>query len=431
MTRGSTLLAGGAVALIALATMRGAAWAQTGGMPPGPGQPTDGSVDAGTASPTPDAAAPTDAPTIGDAGAPAVAAATSREPDGGAATTAARDPTRPPEGQAAPPTEAATRSDAKIRAGLEVFAEYNYRSTSGPGGGGNWFHAFDVPRIHGALEGSWESVRGRVVLEAVRSASEGALIGVAGDSLVLRVREAYAAYRAFDRLEVQAGVIPTLTVPELDGTWMLRPVAASGLEANQLATPADLGAKVRLDIQDRYGFVAVAATNGEGYTSRELNRGKNLEAAVEIHPLPRGPLLPLGVFASYQAGSTGTVSARADRLTSGLVWQGVRVRGGAFFTYAWGVAQVGTQHAALGTAFVRVEPVARLLAGVRMDVAVRDVRTAPADAISTLWLTTGYRLADPLEVFLVGSRSIPTTRAENEVPGSDAWTLRVTGRVIF
>jgi len=109
----------------------------------------------------------------------------------------------------------------------------------------------------------------------------------------------------------------------------------------------------------------------------------------------------------------------------------VNVRAGAFFTYAWGVAQAGTQHAALGTAFVRVEPISRLYTGARFDVAVRDVRTAPADAISTFWLTVGYRVADPLEVFLVGSRSAPTNRADAELPGSDAWSLRVVGRVVF
>jgi hypothetical protein len=313
-----------------------------------------------------------------------------------------------------------------------VFAEYSYRRTSGPRQGSTWFHAFDVPRVHAAIEGAYDdTLRGRVLLEAVRSASEGALIGVAGDSLVVRVREAYGAYRPFEALEIAAGVVPTLTVPELDGTWMLRPIAPSGLEANALGTPADLGAKARFDLPSRHGWLAVAATNGEGYTSRELNRGKNLEGALEVHPFARGALLPLGLFTSFTSGSTSTVSAPADRSTSGLVWQGTRVRAGVFFTYAWGVAQSGTQHAALGSAFVRVEPIARLLAGARVDVAVRDVKTGPADAISTVWLTAGYRLADPVEVFLAGTRTVPTARAEVEVPGADSWSLRVIGRVVF
>ena len=345
---------------------------------------------------------------------------------------AAPSPALPPNGRAALPTEAATRSTSKVRAGLEVFAEYNYRRTLGPGDSSTWFHTFDVPRVHGAIEGDYDDrLRGRLLVEAVRSASEGALVGVAGDSLVVRVREAYGAYKLFEPVEISAGVIPTLTVPELDGTWMLRAIAPSGMEANALGTPADLGAKVRVDAPNHYGWAALAATNGEGYAGRELNRGKTIEGAIEVHPLPDGALLPLGFFFSYNAGSIGTVSARADRLTSGLVWQGVAVRAGAFFTYAWGVGQNGTQHAALGSAFLRVEPITRVLAGARVDVDVRDVRTAPADAITTIWLTAGYRVADPLEVFLAGTRSIPTNRADAEVPGSDCWALRVIGRVVF
>jgi hypothetical protein len=393
-------------------------------------------ANSGTAAPTTDApaqGATAVANTNAKAAAPTNApAATNSNATLQPTETAAAAPPRVPVGQAAPPTEAATRGTANVRAGLEVFAEYSYRRVSGPGDNASWFHAFDVPRVHGALDGNYdENIHGRLLLEAVRSASEGALVGVAGDSLVVRVREAYGAYRLIEPVEVSAGVIPTLTVPELDGTWMLRAVAPSGLEANGLSSPSDLGVKVRATAPNHYGWAALSATNGEGYTGRELNRGKTIEGAVEVHPAPSGTLLPLGVFFSYTTGSQGTVSARADRLTSGVVWQGALVRAGAFFTYAWGVAQNGAQHAALGTAFVRVEPFTRVLVGARFDVAVRDLRTAPADAISTAWLTAGYRVAEPLEVFLAGSRSLPTSRADAEVPGSDAWALRVIGRVVF
>ncbi len=334
-------------------------------------------------------------------------------------------------GRPAPPTEAATRTDAQVRAGLEVFAQYSYRNTGGPGDNRTWFHVFDVPRVHGAIEGSWERARGRVVIEAVRSASEGALLGVAGDSLVLRVREGYGAYRPIDALEIAAGVVPTLTVPELDGTWMLRAVAPSGLESSGLASPADLGARASFELPAGHGRLSAGAFNGEGYASRELNRGKNLEGAAEIHPLASGALRPLGVFGSYTSGSTGTTLARADRATGGLVWQDARVRGGAFFTYAWGVAQLGTQRAIVASAFVRVEPVRRVLLGARADHVVRDVGGEPRDALTTLWIAGGYRLADPLETFLALTRAIPTTRAQNELPGSNLWELRLIGRVIF
>lgn len=338
---------------------------------------------------------------------------------------------RVPVGRAAPPTEAATRGEGRIRAGLEVFASYTYLLTKNQDGSNSWFHNFDLPRAHAAVEGEMDKLRGRVLVEAARSASEGALIGVAGDSLILRIREAYGAYRPVDGLEIAMGVIPTLTIPELDGTWMMRAVAPSALESAKLSSPADLGIRARYDLPDGYGFVAAAAYNGEGYTSRELNRGKTIEGAVEIHPLPNGVVRPLGIFGSYTSGSTGTALSRADRATGGLVWQGALVRAGAFVTWAHGVQDQGTQNALVASGFVRVEPVRNVLVGARLDHVVRDTGAEPANEITTLVGALGYRIAEPVEVFATVTRKIPTTRAQSEVPGSDDWELSGVARVVF
>lgn len=378
----------------------------------------------------PEGAAPTpvDLPPSPDAG----------TADGGVPS--ADDPA--PYGHAAPPTEAARTAihGSAVRVGLEVFGQYAYQNRKS-GGDRSWFHVFDIPRAQAAIDGRWERARGRVVLEATRSASEGSLIGVAGDSLVLRIREAWASYtphlsdaleRAGGGLELSAGVIPTLTVPELDGTWMLRPIAPSGLEANGLLSPADVGAKARFDLPKGYGWIATAAYNGEGYTNRELNRGKNVETAIELHPLAAiKEALPLGLFASYVAGSSTTAVARADRVTAGALWQGGRLRAGATFTYAWGFAEFGQQRALLATAFVRGEPIPRVLLGLRYDHVVRDTNADERNAFSTIWGTAGYRLALPLETFLALTRTIPTTRAEAEIPGSNTWELRAIARVVF
>lgn len=336
-----------------------------------------------------------------------------------------------PVGRAAPPTEAATRGGGVIRPGLEIFAQYAARNTIGIDGNRTFFHVFDVPRVHAAIEGEWKEARGRIVLEATRSASEGSLVGVAGDSLVVRIREAFVGYRAFGLVDVAAGVVPTLTVPNLDGTWMLRPVAPSVLEANGLLAPADLGARARVELPAGYGFLAVAAYNGEGYTSRELNRGKNVEGAIEIHPLPGGALAPLGVFASFTGGSSGTALSQANRLVSGVVWQGATVRAGAIVAHAWGVADLGAARALALTTFVRVEPVSRLYVGARFDHVVRDTVNEPANTLSTLWGVLGYRLLDPIESFVAVTRAVPTRRAEDELPGSNFWDVRIIGRVVF
>lgn len=334
----------------------------------------------------------------------------------------------PPEGSAGPPTAAGT-TGLVITPGLEIFAEYDLKIAR-TGAGTEWFHSFELPRAHGSLSGAYGPARARLVVEAVRSASEGALIGVAGDSFVMRLREASVGYRYEKLLAIDAGVVPTLTVPELDGTWNLRAVARTPLESTGLSSPADLGATIRVTFPKGYGFAAIGAYNGEGYASRELNRGKNLEGTVEIHPFAATAAAPLGVFASYVKGSTGTGRAQADRLTAAIVWQGRRVRGGAAFTYAWGVADAGDVRSIVADGFVRVEPIDRLIFGARGFAWMRDLADS-TDRIVEVTGAAGYRVADPLEAFLAVGRTLPAGAAKEALPGLDHWDFRLIGRVVF
>jgi hypothetical protein len=316
-----------------------------------------------------------------------------------------------------------------VQLGLEAFVAYDL-SIAPTSTGTEWFHSFEIPRAHASVTGLYGPVQARLVLEAVRSASEGALLGVAGDSFVMRLREASAGYRLGKWLAIDAGVVPTLTIPELDGTFSLRAVAATPTESTGLGSPADLGATVRFNFPANYGFVAVGAYNGEGYTGRELNRGKNLEAAVEFHPAASTVARPLAVFASFVNGSTGTGSARANRLTTALLWQGRRVRAGADFVYAWGVAENGAQRSYLIDGFVRVEPIDRLLFGARGFSWLRDTKQA-SNRVTAVTGAAGYRIADPLEAFLAVTRTLAGTKAAEALPGVDRWDIRIIGRVVF
>jgi hypothetical protein len=335
-------------------------------------------------------------------------------------------------GRAAPATPAGrAKLSEHVRAGLEVFAQYAFRNTGAPDGSRSWFHAFDLPRAHASISGENDLFSARLLLEGVRSTEDGALVGVARDSIVLRLREAWGQVAPWPWLEVRGGLVPTLTMNELDGTWMLRVIAPSGLESAGLASPADLGLTLRAQLPARYGWAGVGAYNGEGYASRELNRGKNLEAAAVVHPLPDGAALPLGVFVSYVLGSRGAELARANRLTAALLWQGDRMRGGVSFTYAWGVELTSDQRAAVGDAFVRVEPVERLLVGLRGSLWVRDTQAPAADQILTVHGSVGWRFADPFELHTAVTRSSPTSAAHAASPGAEHWEARLAARVVF
>lgn len=339
-----------------------------------------------------------------------------------AATTAAAQPA------ASPPT-AAGNTGLSVRPGVEVFAQYAARLTNTAAGEAGWFHRFDVPRVHAALTGEFRDARARVVLEAVRSASEGSLVGVDGDSLVFRVREAYAAWNGRP-LRVQAGVVPTLTLPEIEGTWRLRAVAPTPLEVTALGAPADLGVTARVDLPRAFGWVGAGAYNGEGYNGRELNRGKNVELVASVHPFPWRALQPLAVLASYTIGSSGTGAARADRFTGALLWQGASLRVGVTGTVAWGVDDDGGRLSYLLEGFARFEPVERLITGLRLSFWQRDDRE-DSDRMTTILGTVGYRVLEPLEVFGAVSRQIPGARAEDALPGSDHWEFRLVTRGVY
>jgi hypothetical protein len=328
----------------------------------------------------------------------------------------------------APNATAAGSTGLTVRPGVEVFAQYALRITN-TDTGSDTTHDFDVPRTHASLTGSWQNARARVVLEAVRSASEGSLLGVAGDSLILRLREAYGGWNS-PRVDVRAGVVPTLALPEIEATWGLRAVAPTPLETARFVAPADLGVTARVAIPNGLGAVAVGAYNGEGYARREFNRSKSVEAMVILRPFAGGALEPLTAMASYTLGTSGAGDVRADRFTGALLWRGARVRGGATFTYAWGVDDRGDRAAWLAEGFVAAEPVASLLLGARAVRWQRDTGV-DTDRVTTIVATAGWRVFRPWEVFLAGTRSIAGARTVQAVPGADHWDLRVVSRVVF
>ncbi|HMY17225.1 MAG TPA: hypothetical protein PKA58_12965 [Polyangium sp.] len=339
------------------------------------------------------------------------------------------DPPSGPEGKAAPPTAAGTTGFGKVMPGLEVFAQYSLRRTSTLDGQAPWFHVFDVPRVHASVTGEFGPITGRVLLEAVRSASEGALIGVAGDSLVLRLREAWAGYRYKEWFAAAMGVVPTLTVPELEGTWRLRVVGPAPLEQTGMASPADLGLTGRFNFPKNFGYLAAGVYNGEGYTRRELNRGKNVEIAGSLHPAPGGAARPLAIFGSYIIGSSGTGAARADRLTASLLWQGLRLRAGAGMTYAWGLADDGLRRSMLFDTFFRIEPVNQLMIGLRGSYWNRNVEGTDPDTLVNVTGSLGYRFARPFETHLAVTKQVPSNVAQSALAGSDFWEFRLISRI--
>lgn len=318
-----------------------------------------------------------------------------------------------------------------IEPGLDVIAAYALKVTPGEGAAPTeWYHQFEMARAMPTLRVTAGPATAALTLEGVYSASEGALIGVAGDSFLIRVREARAGYRYKTWVAIDAGIVPTFTVPLLDRAFGLRALGPVSGELTGFTAPADLGVVAKVSLPLGYGFVGAGAYNGEGYTNRELNRGKNIEVAALFHPMPRGVLAPLGVYGAYVNGSSGTGSARADRVTAALLWEGERVRGGAAFTYALGVRDDGSREAASIDWSLRGEPIERFILGARGFVYLRDVK-ADDDRLISITGLVGFRVIAPLETFLALTRQLPEAATRSALPGSDFWEGRAAARFVF
>ncbi len=353
-------------------------------------------------------------------------------------------PTPPPPPVAPPKTDAAKTDPSKtdspdtptIKPLLEVFAQYRLRSTTAENGESSWFHEFILGRAFAGVDASWHGATGRVILEALRSANDGGLVGVAGNAFVFAAREAWAGYTltlpsGAGELRAQAGIVPGFFVPAVESAWRLRLLERTTFEASGLAYAADVGAHVSYDLPKKLGTVGVGAENGESYLRPELNRGKNFVAAATIHPLAtvRG-LEPLAILLGTQIGSIGTASARANRWYGGLFWIGERVSGGVSAVYALGVADDGTKTSAAFDVFARVEPVKNLLVGARFALWLRDTRVS-GDATSQLLVSVGYRIVEPLEVHAAFVRTWVASGAVAALPGDDGYDGRIAARVHF
>lgn len=311
-----------------------------------------------------------------------------------------------------------------------LIAQYTL-SLSGAGSDVNWFHAFELPRAQIRADVQLEQARGRVALEAVRSASEGSLIGVAGDSFVFRVREAWGAYTLFHHIDLQLGVVPTMTGEPLETMSGLRVINPPIQERTGLLVPADLGGVLRGLLPGEFGFVGVGLYNGEGYTQRELNRGKNLEVGGYVHPLAAiAEATPLAVQLSYVSGSSGTGLSRADRLTTAVAWEGDVVRGGASFTYAWGARGNGDIESVATEGFVRLHPVDFLALGATTNFWQRDVRQS-GDWVTSVTGTVGAYPASVVGVFAAIDGFVLGKAARAALPEQDNVRFRLIFAIDF
>jgi len=183
-------------------------------------------------------------------------------------------------------------------------------------------------------------------IEAVRSAGPQSLIGIDGNSLVMRLGQAYghaAAHVGPISIGLRGGLIPERWLEQVEKGHDTRGVEALASERALMFDRADLGAT--LTISGWKGRVELDAsfTNGEGRAQQELNRGKNTTLILSVRPLrrrlPGGPLA-LAIHGLYRDGSYGLALAdaagRNHRVAAALTLQSPWAFAGAEYVRALG-----------------------------------------------------------------------------------------------
>ncbi len=161
-------------------------------------------------------------------------------------------------------------------------------------------------------------------LEAVRAISRQSLVGVDGDSLVVRVKRAWAWYAlAAGPLTVQldGGLVPDPWVEGLERAYPLRGLSPLLVESGGFFDTSDLGLRLGLRTWEDRVRVGGAVLNGEGRNERERNAGKNITATLSVTPLrvdAGNAPLSLSLHGVYRSGSVGVGAARDDRLGGAL-----------------------------------------------------------------------------------------------------------------
>lgn len=233
--------------------------------------------------------------------------------------------------------------DGCVTVDAEVFAGYRYSALAG----GRRFNEFALDRGELGTQLWWRPHRRldtgvAVRVEAIRSAGPNSLKGIDGDSLVMRLAQAYghgAVHLGPIHLGVRFGQIPERWIEQLEKGYDARGLEPLPSDRVAMYDRADLGASLTASGWRGRVELDVAITNGEGRAQKELNPGKNTTVIVTARPLRRdhalGPIR-LALHGLYRDGSYGVGAGRNHRVAAAATFQSPWAFAGVEYGRAFG-----------------------------------------------------------------------------------------------
>lgn len=183
-------------------------------------------------------------------------------------------------------------------------------------------------------------------VEAVRSAGPQSLIGIDGNSLIVRLAQAYghlAVHLGPIDIGARIGQVPERWIEQLEKGYDTRGADPLASDRVLMFDRADLGATVTVSGWKGRFDVDASFTNGEGRAQLELNQGKNTTLIATVRPWrtrhARGPIA-LAMHGMYRDGSYGVpvagVSGRNHRAGAALTLQSPWAFAGVEYVRAFG-----------------------------------------------------------------------------------------------
>jgi hypothetical protein len=251
-------------------------------------------------------------------------------------------------------------------------------------------HDVGVDRVEAGLSVVRDSGPARgfeVRLEAVRAATPESLFGVDGNSLVVRVKRAWA-FAGWSlgplELEARAGLLPIRAVALADETVTLRALSPGLAERARFLESSDVGGALALALPNDLAGLEVQATVGEGRREVETNDTLDLTVTAFGRPWTGARAAAWG-----RRGRQGPGATDADRAGLRLAQSLFGFEIGAEYHRAWGYDDVSDRDAdavgawACGGLLDRADGATNLGAALRFE--RWDLDYARDASIATRW----------------------------------------------
>jgi hypothetical protein len=209
----------------------------------------------------------------------------------------------------------------------------------------------------GATVGLGPQAGAELRLETVRSAAEGGVLGIDGDSLVVRIKRAqvFGHYDVGDVHLVGAlGFTPDAWIASLEQDYTLRPLSPTASERLLDWAPSDLALFAAAELGP--ARLSVTFGNGEGLRYPERNTGKTTTAVLEVDPYVDGTTR-VRLLAMGKDGSLGPASVRDQRVGGGATFASDPASAGVELVRAYGIAEVGTADGTVVGGWAEVRPI--------------------------------------------------------------------------